>query len=197
MEPSGPVWRSIPQGTFNYQTTTPTTPSPPAVSISSPCSPTLPMAASSAFASWLPTLAPWELYLTLTYDPRRYPNDCAPPSNWAARRHLRRFHVQAEKATARPTFLAAGLENTRAGWPHWHGLLACGDLAPREFVLLSREWYQAYGYANFARIQPGTADRVAAYVSKYLVKSGSEIELLGPWHNRTAVLQGTLPRRLH
>ena len=196
MVPSVPVWRSIPQGTSCSPPTTPTMPSPPGEPISLPCSPTLPTAARSAFASWLPTLAPWELYLTLTYDPKREGVNYARPSAWASVRHLRRFYREATEATGRPTFLAAGLENTRAGWPHWHGLLACGSLSTREFALLSRRWYEARGFACFERIQPGTTAQVAAYCSKYLTKAGSEVELLGPWHNRTAVLQATLPRRI-
>jgi hypothetical protein len=196
MAQSGPVWRSIPQGTSNYQTTTPTTPSPSAESSSYPCPISLASTARSAYADWLTTLAPWELYLTLTYDPKRPEVNYARPSSWASRRHLARFYLQATEATGRPTFLAASLEDTRAGWPHWHGLLACGALSAREFALLSERWYSARGYAWFQRIQPGTVAQVAAYCAKYLTKAGSEVELLGQWHNRTAVLQATLPRRI-
>lgn len=189
MEQSEPAWRSVPRHTTCSPPTTPIVPILQEVPTNLLGMTSLPLRAQQALSTWLPSLAPWELYLTLTYDPKRYPNDCAPPSSWAARRHLKRFYVQASEATGCPTFLAAGLENTRAGWPHWHGLLACGNLAPREFALLSRFWYEARGFALFARIQPGTVDAVAAYVSKYLVKAGSEIELLGSWQTRKAVLQ--------
>jgi hypothetical protein len=195
MEQSDPVWRSIPQGTSYSPPTTPTMLSPSGEPSSSPYPISVASAARSAYADWLPSLAPWELYLTLTYDPKRPEVNYARPSPWASRRHLARFYLQASEVTGRPTFLAASLENTRAGWPHWHGLLACGALSAREFALLSQRWYSARGYARFERVQPGTVAQVAAYCAKYLTKSGSEIELLGPWHNRTAVLQSVLSRR--
>lgn len=166
-------------------------PSDPDLS-SLPSSIQLTRAATSAFASWVPTLAPWELYLTLTYDPKREGVDYVRPSSFACLRHLRKFHLQASEATRRPTYLCGALENTRAGWPHWHGLLSTGDLSTREFQLLSAAWFSAHGYAHFQRVQPGTAPVVAAYCAKYLTKQGSEVELLGPWQTRTAVLQATL-----
>jgi hypothetical protein len=148
--------------------------------------------AASAFATWLPTLAPWELYLTLTYDPKREGVNYVRPSSFACLRHLRKFHLQATEVVRRPTYLCGALENTREGWPHWHGLLSAGDLSPREFQLLSAAWFQAHGFALFKRIERGTVAPVAAYCAKYLTKRGSEIELLGPWQTRSACLQSTL-----
>jgi hypothetical protein len=144
-----------------------------------------------AYASWITTLAPWLLYLTLTYDPKRpAQHECA-PSHWASSRHLARWHSQATGILGRPTYVAAALEHARNGWPHWHGLLACGAIAPAEFAALSRSWFSARGACYFSRIQAGTQPAVAAYVSKYLVKESGQIALLGPWQTRRAVLQAT------
>lgn len=146
---------------------------------------------ADSYAQWLPTLAPWCLYLTLTYDPKREPQHGCAPSHWASARHLARWHTDATRILDRPTYLAAALELHKNGWPHWHGLLACGALSPTEFSTLSRAWFSARGACYLARIQAGTQPQVAAYVSKYLVKELGQVALLGPWQTRKATLQAT------
>jgi hypothetical protein len=196
MEPSASASAGRLTATTCFPTTTPTMPSLSAAESSLLSTMSLASSAASSFAAWLPTLAPWELYLTLTYDPKRPEVHNVRPSRWAAIRHIRRFHVQAAAITRRPTYLCGALEATRLGWPHWHGLLAAGGLSACEFALLSKSWYTAHGFAAFERIQSGTGSVVAAYCAKYLAKESSEVELLGPWQTRKAVLQGTLANRL-
>jgi hypothetical protein len=156
-------------------------PSPPAVPSNSPCSIPSPASLSGAFSTWLPTLAPWSLYVTLTYDPKRPAVHHVPPSVWASTRHLRRWHAEAGTLLGRPVNLVAGFESTRAGWPHWHGLLEAGRVSRSGFTALSQTWFAAHGYARFERVRPGTQGVVAGYVSKYLTKGGSEMVFLGPF----------------
>lgn len=146
----------------------------------------------NAYAEWLATLAPWGLYLTLTYDRKRWYSEDVPPSHWSAARHVRSYHHEATELLRRPVYLAATHERTRAGWPHWHGLLAAGEVSRVEFAALSQAWFSAHGFAHFARIQTGTQGVVSQYVSKYMVKEDCAAELLGPWQNGGAPLQRSL-----
>lgn len=157
-----------------------------------PCLTTSREPLTSAYSAWVTGLAPWSLYLTLTYDGRKWYSEQTPPSSWAAARHIRRYHAEATSLFRRPVYLAATQELTRAGWPHWHGLLAAGAISATEFAALSQAWFAPHGFAHFARIQSGTQAVVCQYVSKYLVKDNSEIALLGPWQSGRAILQSPL-----
>jgi hypothetical protein len=150
---------------------------------------------SNAYSTWLPRLAPWDLYVTLTYDPNRLEVHDVAPSHWASGRHVASWHRQAADTLGRPTYLAAALEHHRNGWPHWHGLLAAGSVTSADFAELSRLWFSRRGFAHFARIQAGTTAAVAEYCAKYLAKGGGAMALLGPWQTRQAVLQGRLDGR--
>lgn len=164
-------------------------PQVPSMPTSLPLTTSLASTLSSAYAEWLPKLAPWSLYVTLTYDPKRPEvHDCA-PSHWASERHVQTWYHAAARLLDRPTYLAATLEHHSSGWPHWHGLLAAGQLSSREFAVLCAEWYSRRGAANFARIAPGTQPAVAAYCAKYLAKEGGSMALLGPWQRCRALLQ--------
>lgn len=195
MVPSESAWVSVPQATCSFPPTTPITVIYPTDAISSPLTITSESALRSTFATWLATLAPWSLYLTLTYDPKRPEVHHVPPSKWAVARHVRQFHLRASAILARPTFAAVATEDTRAGWPHAHGLLAAGVVDSREFAALSQAWYSARGFARFDRIQAGTQNVVAEYVAKYLTKESSEVLLLGPWLAGRAPIQNTLSFR--
>lgn len=150
--------------------------------------------ARSASVAWLASLAPWELYVTLTYDRTRAyqpsPKDggldgrawvpwARAPSFFASQAHLGRWHAEAQEAVNRPLFLASAFELTKQSWPHWHGILASGGLSEAEFTVLSKLWYQRRGFARFARIHPGTEEKVAAYLTKYFTKGDESISILG------------------
>lgn len=146
----------------------------------------------SSFTTLLVNLAPWRLYLTLTYDARRPGYDGRYPSTWASQAHLRRYHLRSSDILRRPTFLVGALEQTYLGAPHWHALLAAGDVSSWEFQALSREWYVRHGYARFDRIKAGTGATVAEYVAKYLTKESAELMFLGPFRDHSAAVQDTL-----
>lgn len=135
--------------------------------------------AHQAGAEWLSRLRPWDLYATLTYDPKRWIGGDSPPSYWASSSHLARWVRDAEGLLAVPLTVVAGYELTFLEWPHWHALLATGGVDPVQFAGLSALWYDAHGYARFARVAANGALPVARYVSKYLLKDGLEASILG------------------
>lgn len=152
-------------------------------------------AAREASADWLAALAGWDIYATLTYDPKRWYSDTVPPKPHVATRHLNRFVKAAGNIARRPVFAAGALEETRAGWPHWHALMATGGIDERLFSLISSEWFTHHGFAKFYRVRADTAVPIAAYITKYLVKDGYSVEFAsseaGPW----AAVQSTFNLR--
>jgi len=71
------------------------------------------------------------------------------------------------------------LETTKRGWPHWHGLVACGGLDSAEFASASRLWFENRGYAKFTRVDAQDPTAVATYVSKYIFKDDCDVLLWG------------------
>lgn len=139
-----------------------------------------------AAVDWIAGLQEWDLYVTLTYDPLKWQPQAgvsgaaaAPPSLAASSRHLTSWLQESEETIGRLLFACCIQEHTRAGWPHWHGLLAGGGLSQREFAELSRLWYEARGYAKFDRVSRQDHAAVTAYIAKYLVKESAELRLWG------------------
>lgn len=152
--------------------------------------------AREATGAYLSALAPWDLYATLTYDPRRYyqkgavngerpagyyTDPPAPPSYYASARHLDWYHSKVQDALRRNVLLAAGFERNKAGWPHWHCIMATFGLDATAFALLSNLWFQKKGYVHLERIRPGTERRVTEYCAKYLCKEFGELQILGDY----------------
>lgn len=165
--------------------------------------------ARSATASWLATLAPWDLYVTLTYDPmkvgtrrgaHRLPGESTtspvgkPPGFFACQHHLQAWVQRSKDALHRPVFCAGAYELTHQSWPHWHGLVAMGGVSATAFVALSRAWYERHGFARFERIKPGTEGVIAAYIAKYFTKQDESIALVGGAGLATPVFQPMLTR---
>jgi len=142
--------------------------------------------AKAALAPWVAQLRFWDLYATFTYDPAKFEwnhqatvDFVRPPSNDASRRHMSTYlgHLQDELGREIGAFCA--LETTKRGWPHWHGLIACGGLDSDEFTSASRLWFENRGYAKFTRVDAQDPTAVATYVSKYIVKEKCEVLLWG------------------
>jgi hypothetical protein len=151
-------------------------------------------AARSAGADWLATLAPWDLYATLTYDRRKWYVDAKPPSSQVSISHLHSFVRRAGQALHRPVLAVSALENTQAGWPHWHGMLASGGLDESQFALLSSLWYEPHGYAKFYRVRQDTSLPIAKYITKYLTKESASVEFAESDGAKWGGLQWTLTR---
>lgn len=144
-------------------------------------------AAADALAPWLAGLQPWNLYVTLTYDPGRNgtPKQFEyylkrPPSPDATRRHVRTWLNQAEDELNRTVCAVMVAEKQMNGWPHWHGLLATGGLSTAEFATVSTIWFSDHGYAKFQRVETPDREPILAYCGKYLTKTEAEILLWGP-----------------
>lgn len=145
-------------------------------------------------------LSEWDLYVTLTYDPRRGFDDRSdvtsqprPPSFWASRRHVAHWLAESEKMLGRRCGAVACLEAHKSGWPHWHALYAAGGLDSGEFTRLSMLWFEARGFCRFDRVNPADRSTIAQYVAKYLVKEGSETLLYGRLGSREIPGQHFLP----
>jgi len=152
-------------------------------------------AARQAWGKWLPTLADWDLFATLTYDPARHPLGGWPsqetirkPSDNASKRHVERWLEDSAKALGRPLQAVCVLEHHVSGWPHWHGLLALGGLAGGDVKRLWSNWFEQHGYIRLevprdkapgdrdevalkGAIEPRGRLRVAEYCAKYIVKA--------------------------
>lgn len=135
--------------------------------------------ARSAAGLWISTLCKWDLYFTLTYDPKR-PRYVQAPSMWASRRHMTSWLKQLDKFYSRGVCAVSSLEYQRNGWPHWHGLVGAGGVSQLEFTKASELWYNAYGYCKFVKVDRGDRDRISEYVSKYITKDSGDVLFYGP-----------------
>lgn len=148
-----------------------------------------------AQAGWLATLAPWDIYATLTYDPRRWWDPHKAPSQSATVHHFHTFIRQADEALRRPILAVGASEHTTLGWPHWHAMIATGGLDERSFAELSSVWFDAHGYAKFYRVRDGAALPIAAYVSKYLNKRSTDVEIVQSRPGEWGSLQWAMGKR--
>jgi len=142
--------------------------------------------ARGAAGVWIANLAKWDLYTTLTYDPKRVagsrpeqPDASRAPSDFATMRHVQAWLLGAEHLLGRVVSAAYGLEKHSSGFPHWHGLLAAGGVSSEEFAALSKSWYEPHGFARFDRVQRDDTQAIASYVAKYLSKGPGELLVMG------------------
>lgn len=132
-----------------------------------------------AAGTWIAGLRKWDLYYTLTYDPKR-PRYVQAPSMWASRRHMMGWLKQLDKCFGRGVSAVSSLEYQLNGWPHWHGLLAAGGISQGEFKKASELWSNGYGYCHFERFDPYAAEAASNYVGKYITKGFGEVIFYGP-----------------
>lgn len=145
-----------------------------------------PLAIRAAACQWISQLCPWDIYATLTYDPKRagYPLDARgqerlPPGDFACARHFARW-VDACALRAQREVLGIGaLESTKLGWPHFHVVLSMAGCDPDEFRSISEEWYRPHGFVALNRFPPSDTEAVAAYLAKYFTKESADIHVRG------------------
>lgn len=134
--------------------------------------------AQAAAGDWIAKLSPWDLYFTMTYDPKR-PRYVQAPSMWASRRHAMRWLTAVQKSFGREIAAVASLEYQQNGWPHWHGLLSAHGISQWEFMKASELWFKEYGYCKFEQFDPTAAEAACNYVGKYITKGFGEVLFFG------------------
>lgn len=154
--------------------------------------------ARDGMAEWVVGLADWDLYATLTYDPKRprlvsgdEVSNVVAPSPSATKRHVSKWVAEASCIVGEAVGVAGGLEYHKNGWPHWHALVACGGVTTAEFTAMSAAWFKLYGFARFDRVDRGDVGAIARYVSKYLTKGSGDLVLLdsqADWFGQAAEL---------
>lgn len=149
-----------------------------------------------AFADWVAHMRPWDLTITLTFDPKRRRarppgpqrgssplSSCISPrvteggvrlsdvalSGDVALRRVKTWLGDARQALDRPLAGVVCMELHKSGEPHFHGLVGIdGGLRKGDVIELSSLWYQRNGY-NRLEIPESVRD-VAVYASKYMLK---------------------------
>lgn len=120
----------------------------------------------------LPDMTNWR-FITLTIDPKIYPDPCAVYVE--ATKHLRRFRSRLAKLLdVDPSGVkwAWKLEFQRNGYPHWHLLYEYKDkLTYEELQLLDELW--KFGSTNVKRVE----DETFYYLFKYMLKPAHKVGL--------------------
>jgi len=131
-------------------------------------------AAQQAMGPWIASLAAWDWYVTLTYDPKRSPSLDKPPTDPTCTRQAAKWLTDIHDRAS--TFLVAvmALEHHQSGWPHWHGLVKTGHIPHAGAKALYKEWYSLHGYARIEPVGRPDVIPIADYVAKYLCKEGAE-----------------------
>jgi hypothetical protein len=142
--------------------------------------------ARSALGPWVAQLRRWDLYATFTYDPARVQwnhgaslETIVPPSPDASRRHMSTYLRDLTEELGREVGAFCALETTRRGWPHWHGLIACGGITKADFKSAMHLWFDKRGFARFDRVDLQDTEKIAAYCGKYLTKQDGDVLLWG------------------
>jgi len=137
-----------------------------------------------AMGSMIAELREWDVFGTMTYDPKRRPQermwgDTFVPrvvSADLAKKDFERWINDASGALGRPIEYVCGLEYQKNGFPHFHTLLDLSGLEDGDFKRIGGLWYKRCGY-NMLEI-PRSIDDCAAYAAKYLVKDISRGDVL-------------------
>ena len=130
------------------------------------------VAAREALGPWLAELRPWELFVTLTYDPARFgfargdgnsagegldakahpvaeletaafrPRRAYVPTEWKFRRDVLYWLRDGEKELGRALAGVFVMERHTGGWPHGHGLVDTSGLQVGDVVKLGKAWFE-------------------------------------------------------
>lgn len=136
---------------------------------------------------WIAGLREWNLFGTLTYDPKRLDGI---PSLYKARRDFEYWIRDAEKALRSPIGAVGALEAMRSGWPHFHTLLDVGGLYGHEIEVLGRLWFKRAGFGRIERIRDYGPGFAARYCAKYMSKDGGSGDLV----LTDGLVRGDVPR---
>lgn len=142
--------------------------------------------ARAALGPWVAQLRNWDVYATFTYDPAKVQwqkgatvDTTTPPGRDASRRHICTYLRDLTEELGRDIGAFCALETTRAGWPHWHGLIAAGGLSQSDFKSAMHIWFDTRGFARLDRVDLADTPKVAAYCGKYLCKEDGDVLLWG------------------
>jgi hypothetical protein len=131
---------------------------------------------------FLGEMLPWDLFATLTYDPKRVERG-VPPSFYAVERHIIRWLVECREGVGGRDLAAVfGLESHVNGWPHAHGVIHVGGLKGYELRTMGPLWFRKHGFVKLER--PRSRTGTATYCAKYVLKE----------ENVTFVFFGRLPQ---
>lgn len=136
-----------------------------------------PAGALAAYGEWIPTLAPWTHFVTLTH---RLPDS----SDAARARGYTQVGLQKHRREVRKWFYDdvrrydpgarwwSEMELHQTGIPHEHGLLAIDrDTAP--VYSMGDAWWNRTGGGMYRVVRIGDQAAVAQYVAKYASKSAA------------------------
>jgi hypothetical protein len=140
-------------------------------------------------ATFVRDLAPWTLFMTLTFDPlvmagtspaalAKGRQQLAVPavSRWTAMRRFRYFLEHTSRTLERATVGVIALEPHESGQPHGHGLLDTeGGVVGQEVAQLGRLWRDYPGNGWIRLEEPRSQEDVTGYCAKYLAKDASEL----------------------
>lgn len=142
--------------------------------------------AANAAGEWIASMREWDLYVTLTYDPKRVAGraptsavDAVAPSAYASRRHVDQWAEDGARIVRSRFGAVLALEHHHSGWPHWHGLVSADGIGKLGFTGLSRAWFANHGFASFVRVADQPYEALAGYIGKYLAKEASDLAFYG------------------
>jgi hypothetical protein len=124
------------------------------------------------YGEWIAQLADWEVFVTLTYDPKKHPWCPSDRETW---KHWR-WWIHGQIGPSLPGLRAVGaIEHHASGWPHVHSLVGWPTRANPSLPLARypkvfyEPWFEEHGYARVDTVTSTVG--AAAYVSKYLTKT--------------------------
>jgi len=132
-------------------------------------------AARQAGGDWIAYLREWDLFGTLTYDPKRLDGT---PSVHKARRDFAYWIVDVERVLRTPVAAVGAIEAMRSGWPHFHALLDVGGLFGHEIEVLGRLWFKRAGFGRIEVMRDYGPGFAARYCAKYMSKDAGSSDLI-------------------
>jgi hypothetical protein len=126
---------------------------------------------------WLADMTRWDVFGTLTYDPKRCrlipgrrDGERSMPGMDEVKRHAYRWLRRGPFAVGQPVQAAVvGIERHKSGWPHMHTLLKFPTGVQKGLLSgMGQAWFAEHGYAKLEL--PRSRDDVAIYVAKYVSK---------------------------
>lgn len=130
-----------------------------------------------AWCDWISAQS-WDLFVTLTSDKQTHPESMGKRFGYCMNNASRHVYGRNRRPNDPAVQWLVGLERTKRGWPHAHGLVRFplvdirGPEGRNVFDLgYWQKWMTATG--GFAWLEiPRSSQAVCSYVSKYVVKDG-------------------------
>jgi hypothetical protein len=149
--------------------------------------------AKQAMGEWVADLAPWQFFITHTYDHAKVArrrlaargivepslhalraNELIPLAVDVAWAHWRRWIRDVSVQLQTPALVFTAVEPQKSGWPHFHTLASLPAAAPgTEIAAMHHAWFPPHGFIKCERPR-GRAELAAFYATKlagYTTKS--------------------------